>query len=373
MDHYEVLGIDRRARLAEIKKVYRRLARRYHPDLNPGDTRAEERFKQITEAYEVLSDPQKRRAYDLNISLGGRAGGGSGPAQTAGEGGFEAVFDIGDLGGFGGGVSSIFSEILGGQGVTQQDPNAPRRGEEVTRTVHLSFFDALKGVTTEMTIDAESPCPRCSGSGTVPSRVRRPCPDCAGTGKISHVSGMLRYASPCSRCRGEGLLGTEGCGHCQGSGVLKRRETIKVPVPAGVDQGSRVRVAGKGRAGRNGGPPGDLSLVTHVAPHPYFTRIGDNIHCTVPITVTEAALGARLEVPTIDGRSTIRIPPGTENGQKLRLRGKGAPLLRGGGRGDQYVEVLVKTPPAADERSRQLLKELGALHSGEDVRRAMLT
>jgi molecular chaperone DnaJ len=373
MDYYEVLGIDRRARLAEIKKVYRRLARRYHPDLNPGDKRAEERFKKITEAYEVLSDPQKRRAYDLNFSQGGRPGAGAGPGQQGPEGGFETVFDIGDLGGLGGGMSSIFSDILGGRGAAQQDRNAPRRGEDVTHTVNLSFFDALKGVTTEITLDAESPCPRCNGSGTVPSRVRRPCPECAGSGRISHVSGMLRYASPCRRCGGEGLLGTEGCGHCRASGVLKRRETIKVPIPAGVDHSSRVRVAGKGRAGRNGGPPGDLYLVTQVAPHPYFTRIGDNIHCTVPITVTEAALGARLEVPTIDGRSKIRIPPGTENGQKLRLRGKGALLLRGGGRGDQYVEVLVKTPPAADERSRQLLRDLGALHPGEDVRRGIPT
>ncbi len=370
MNYYELLGVDRRARPSEIKKVYRRLARRYHPDLNPGDKRAEERFKQITEAYEVLSDPQKRKAYELQIDVGGRGAGVGGPAPGPGESAFETVFDFGDLGGFGG-ASSIFSEILGGRGGEVQDRNAPRRGDDVAHTINVGFSEALRGLTTELTFDAESACPRCNGSGTVPSRVRRQCPDCAGTGRISHLSGLLRFASTCRRCNGQGLLGSEGCGNCQGSGVLRRRDTIKVQIPAGVDNGSRIRVAGKGRAGRNGGPPGDLYIITHVEPHSFFRRIGDNIYCDVPITVSEAALGTRLEVPTIEGRSTIRIPPGTENGQKFRLRGKGAPSLRGSGRGDQYVEVRVATPRASDERSRQLLRELGTLHPGDDVRRGI--
>jgi molecular chaperone DnaJ len=365
MDYYEVLGVDRKARPQEIKRAYRKLARQHHPDLNPGDRRAEERFKRLTEAYEVLSDPQKRRAYDQQAD----------PASPPGVGGFGVqdfgtAFDMGEVGPFGS-FSSLFSEILGGREAEPADRAAARRGEDVTHAIHVAFFDALKGLTTSLEVDLESPCPRCNGAGVVPSRVRRPCPDCAGTGRLSHVSGLIRFASTCRRCRGEGMLATEGCGNCQGSGVLRRRETLKVNIPAGVDNGSRVRLPGKGRCGRNGGAPGDLYLITQVAPHPFFRRIGDNIHCTVPITVSEAALGTRLEVPTIDGRATIRIPPGTQNGQKFRLRGKGSPSLRGTGRGDEYVEVRVMTPRAADERSRQLLRELGNLDRGDDVRRGL--
>ncbi len=371
MSYYSVLGVDRKTRLPDIKKAYRKLARKYHPDLNPGDKRAEERFKQITEAYEVLSDPQKRKAYDLQGDLGGRGPEGGGPPPFTGGQDFETAFDLGDLGGLGN-VSSFFSDILGGRGGETHDRSTPRKGEDLTHAIRIGFSEAMHGMTTDLTIDAESACPRCNGTGTVPSRIRRPCPDCAGTGRISHVSGLLRFASTCRRCNGEGMLGSEGCGNCQGSGVLRRRETIKVHIPAGVDDGSRVRVPGKGRAGRNGGPPGDLYIITHVGPHPFFRRIGDNIHCTVPITVSEAALGTRLDVPTIEGKATMRIPPGTENGQKFRLRGKGAPSLRGTGRGDQYVEVRVTTPRAVDERSRELLRELGALNPGEEVRRGIL-
>ena len=372
MNAYEVLGVTRRARLPEIKKAYRKLARKYHPDLNPGDTRAEDRFKQVSEAYDVLSDPEKRRAHDLQLELGdarasARAGGPAGGWTVDGESGFD-LGDTGSLGGF----SSFFSELFGSRGTETQDRGGARRGADVTRSIRIGFFDALRGLMTDLAIDAESPCPRCGGTGRVPARVRRPCSDCAGTGRISHVSGLLRFASACRRCGGEGMIGSEGCGGCQGGGVLKRRESIKVHVPAGVDNGSRVRVPGKGGAGRDGGPPGDLYIVTQVEPHPFFRRIGDNIHCTVPITVSEAALGARLEVPTVDGKAGIRIPPGTESGQKFRLRGKGASLLRGSGRGDQYVEVRVTTPRASDERSRQLLKELGTLDRGEEVRRGIL-
>lgn len=373
MNPYEVLGVDRKARLSDIKKAYRKLARRYHPDLNPGDKRAEERFKHISEAYEVLSDPAKRKAHDLELDFGP-----GGPAAEArgrpfrGGGGGAEPFDLGDLAGSAGGFASFFSEIFGGREPETHDQTTPAKGEDVTRTISIGFFDALRGLATNLSIDAETPCVRCAGSGSVPSRTSRPCPECGGSGRISHASGLLRFASTCRRCRGEGMIGTEGCGNCQGTGAQRRRETIRVQIPAGVDTGSRVRVAGKGRAGRNGGPPGDLFIVTQVEPHPFFSRIGDNIHCTVPITVTEAALGTRLDVPTIDGKARIRIPPGTENGQKFRLRGKGAPSLRGPGRGDQYVEARVVTPRADDERSRQLLKELGDLNPGDEMRRGIL-
>ncbi len=365
MNAYQVLGVDRRARIADIKKSYRKLARKYHPDLNPGDARSESRFKEISEAYEVLSDPQKRKAHDLQLEYGdARSAGGSargGPREH------EGVFDLGDAGGF----SSFFSEILGGRPSEPFDRNAPRRGEDLTHAVRLSFFDAMRGLTTSITVDAESACPRCNGSGKIPSRHRRPCNQCAGTGRISRATGSLRFSSPCPRCDGGGTLGWDGCGNCGGAGVLRARETIKVHTPPGVDTGSRVRVPGKGRAGRNGGPPGDLFITTQVEPHPYFRRIGDNIYCAVPVTVTEAALGTSIEVPTIDGKTVIRVPPGTENGQKLRLRGKGAPSLRDSVRGDHYVEIRVTTPRAADERSRQILRELGDLDPGDKLRKAL--
>ncbi|MFQ5876093.1 MAG: molecular chaperone DnaJ [Acidobacteriota bacterium] len=365
MNYYDVLGVGRTARPAEIKRAYRKLARKYHPDLNPGDRVAEERFKRATEAYETLIDSKRRRAYDLRLEMGGVP---FSEGFSAGD--FESAFDLGDLGGPGG-FSSFFADFFAGRGGEPERRGGARRGEDLTHSVRVSFFDALRGLTTDLTIDAESACPRCNGAGTVPSRIRRPCPDCAGTGRVSHVSGLLRFASTCRRCGGEGSLGTEGCANCRGSGVLTRRDTIRVHIPAGVDNGSRVRVPGRGRAGRNGGPPGDLYIITSVEPHPFFKRIGDNIFCTVPITVSEAALGARLEVPTVDGKSGIRVPPGTQSGQKFRIRGKGAPSLRGSGRGDQYVEVRVATPSAVDERTRRLLRELGVLNPGEEIRRGI--
>ena len=371
VNHYDILGVDRKARLAEIKRAYRRLARKFHPDLNPGDKRAEERFKQISEAYDVLSDSEKRKKHDRELQFGQGFAAGPEGAPFWGVPGQDPGFDFGDLSGADSGFSAFFSEIFGRRNAEGLEDQTPRRGSDVTRTLGTGFFDALRGLTTDMTIDAEAPCPRCNGSGRVPSRTRRPCPDCAGTGRVSHVSGLLHFATTCRRCSGEGMLGYEGCGNCQGAGVLKQEETLRIHIPPGVDTGSRVRVHGKGRAGRNGGPPGDLYIVTQVAPHPFFKRIGDNIHCAVPITVPEAALGARIEVPTIDGRSHIKIPPGTENGQKFRLRGKGVPLLRGTARGDQYVEVHIVTPRATDEKSRQLLKDLGALTSGEELRRGI--
>jgi molecular chaperone DnaJ len=366
MNCYEVLGVDRKAKPAEIKKAYRRLARKFHPDLNPGDKGAEERFKRISEAYDTLSDPQKRRLYDRQIDLGPGWSAESGAPRPG-----QPPWDLGSMfeGGFSGGFSDLFSEILGGRRPAAENRRVPRRGDDVSQTLGLSFADAMRGQTRELTLDAETPCGRCNGSGAIASGSRRSCPDCAGTGQIGHHSGPLRFTSPCRRCDGEGTLGWAGCGECGGSGVRQRRETIKVQIPPGVDTGSRIRVSGKGRAGRNGGPPGDLYIITQVEPHPLFRRIGDNIHSTVPITVTEAALGTHIEVPTIDGMARIRIPPGTENGQKLRLRGKGAPSLRGMMRGDHYVEAQVRTPAAVDERSRELLRELGRLHPGETLRR----
>jgi molecular chaperone DnaJ len=362
MNHYQALGLDRKARLADVKRAYKRLARRHHPDLNPGDRRCEERFKRISEAYAVLSDPHKRRAYDREMDHPAAVSTAAGEPVPAGWDG--ETSDLGDPGAF----ASFFSEFFHPQGADARPRHAPRRGDDVTRTVGVGFFDALRGLATTIEIDAETPCVRCQGSGRVPAAQRRSCADCAGTGRISRFPGPLRLTAACPRCEGEGALAWDGCGSCAGAGVLTRRETVEVRLPAGVDDGSRVRIAGRGRAGRNGGPPGDLFLVTTVEPHPFFRRIGDNIHCTVPITVSEAALGARLEVPTIDGRASMRIPPGTETGQRFRLRGKGAPSLRGTARGDHYVETRIATPRPTD-RTRRLLEELQGLESGEDLRR----
>ena len=370
MTHYEVLGLTRKAKAADIKRAYRRLARKHHPDLNPGDPRAEEYFKKVNEASAVLSDPARRRAYDRELD-GGAATGGFQPPPGFGAGGgdgdFETLFETGGAGGF----ASIISEMLRESAPETEGRRSPRRGEDVTRILGIGFFDALRGLTTSVEVDLETACGRCVGSGRVPAATRRSCPECAGTGRIRRLPGPLRLTTICRRCEGEGVLAWDGCGACAGTGVLTRRETLNVHIPAGVDQGSRIRIAGKGRAGRNGGPPGDLYIITQVASHPVFRRIGDNIHCTVPITVSEAALGTRIEVPTIDGKARIRIPPGTEGGQKFRLRGKGAPSLRGTARGDQYVEALVTTPRIDNERARQLLTELGAVEKGDELRRGL--
>jgi len=373
MSHYDVLGLTRKAKLADIKRAFRRLARKYHPDLNPGDRRAVDLFKQVNEAYAALSEPAKRKAYDRDLDARGGesasrrapSGAEAGPRRTAWD--LESAFESGGPGYF----SSLISEILRDGGTEDARRSEPRRGEDVTRTLGIEFFQSLEGLTTQMEIDAESGCGRCAGSGRVPSSARRPCPDCAGTGQISRLPGPLRLCFTCRRCGGEGTLGWDGCGTCAGAGILTRRESISVHIPAGVDNGSRVRVPGRGRAGRNSGPPGDLYIVTQVEPHPFFRRIGDNIHCTVPITVSEAALGTRIEVPTIDGKTRIRIPPGTETGQKFRLRGKGAPSLRGTGRGDHYVEARVTTPRLENQRARQLLQELDAVEGGESLRRGL--
>lgn len=364
MDHYHVLGLSRKARAADVKRAYRRLARRYHPDLNPGDRAAEIAFKQIQAAYEALGDPQRRRAYDREADAGGGAAAAPAPAADGGRG---PSFDPADFAQF----TSFFADFFGARGSDEDAARAPRPGDDVSRAVALEFFDALRGTSASLEIDSESACVKCQGLGRVPAAQRRPCPDCAGTGRVNRFPGALRLSTVCRRCGGEGFLGWDGCGACAGAGVLTRRETIQVRLPPGVDDGSRVRVPGKGRAGRNGGPPGDLYIITRVAPHPFFRRIGDNIHCTVPITVPEAALGTRIEVPTIDGRARVRIPPGTETGQKFRLRGKGAPSLRGTARGDQYVEARVVTPRSHDARARHLLSELGALEVGDQIRRGL--
>jgi len=362
MDFYQVLGVNRKATPSEIKKAYKRLARKCHPDLHPGDRAAEEQFKRITEAYEVLSDSGKRRRYDQTGSASQQPGA-PGPGGAGFEGGFAPGSGF-DSGGFGRGFADIFEEIFNPTG-GQASPRGPAAGEDRVYPFRIGFFDALRGVSTTLELDRETSCPDCGGAGSVRSSRSRVCPDCGGTGKIQRQGGRVRFTSNCRRCDGTGKLAEEACRRCSSTGRISQKERLQIKIPAGVDTGSRVRLAGKGGAGTLGGPPGDLYVQIQVEGHPFFSRAGDQILCTIPISFSEAALGARVEVPTLDGPSTIRIPPGTQSGQKIRLRGKGAPSLKGEGRGDQIVEVKVVTPQIRDERARVLLRELGGVEQAD--------
>jgi molecular chaperone DnaJ len=359
-DYYKTLGVKRAATADEIRKAYRRLARKYHPDLNPGDKAAEEKFKQLSEAYDVLSDQKKREVYDKygtysdNIRDAGRGPGAPGVD-------FDWSVFTGATGagaGAGGGASfkDIFSELFGGSGrTTTQTKPQPQRGADIEIPLALSFEEAINGLTTNINVRRSELCPRCAGTGEA-NTGQLLCVSCNGSGKISTGGGFLRFDQACADCDGTGKR-RPPCQGCNSKGVLPKYETVKVRIPAGVDTGSRVRVSGKGEAGTKGAQPGDLYIITNVSPHPIFTRKGDNIHCTIPITVPEAALGAKIEVPTVSGKAQLRIPPGTQSGQVFRLREKGAPSLRGATRGDQYVEVKVVLPRIIDEDSKNLLRE----------------
>ena len=398
-DYYAVLGVDRNAKPEAIRKAYRHLARKYHPDVNPGNKGAEEKFKALSEAYDILSDEKKRKIYDQygfyadNIPPGGYPGAGSpagaystystGGAETAG--GFDfSGFDFSDFdagavrsrhqpgtggesagGGFGS-FRELFSQIFSRSNENVREEPEETRGRDLEHHMHLGFWDAIRGTQVRVTVNRNEACPACKGTGAGKG-ASTVCSSCDGTGRVDRHSGAMRFSGPCPDCGGTGKRRPD-CPNCAGKGYVVRPETFEVRIPAGVDQGSRVRVPGKGNAGRNGGPPGDLYIVTDVEPHPFFERKGDNIYVKLPVTLTEAALGAKVEVPTIDGPSTIKIPPGTQCGQKLRLRGRGAPSLRGEARGDQFVEVQVVVPRIADERSKDLLRELGKLNP-EDPRK----
>ncbi len=363
-DYYKTLGVKRAATQEEIRKAYRRLARKYHPDLNPGDKSAEEKFKQLSEAYDILSDTKKREIYDKfgsysdNIREAAR-----GPAGA----GFDFDWSVftGGAGagagpaGAGGGASfrDIFSELFGSGAKGAQTQTGPqaRRGSDIEIPLALSFEEAINGLTTNINVRRSETCARCNGSGEAGTGLLS-CATCNGTGKISTGGGFLRFDQSCGDCNGTGKR-RPPCPGCNGRGMLPKYETVKVRIPAGVDTGSRVRVNGKGEAGQKGAPAGDLYIITNVSPHRIFTRKGDNIHCVVPITLPEAALGAKIEVPTVSGKAQLRIPPGTQSGQVFRLREKGAPSLRGSTRGDQYVEVKIVLPKIIDEDSKGLLRE----------------
>ncbi|MBC7910137.1 MAG: molecular chaperone DnaJ [Pyrinomonadaceae bacterium] len=378
-DYYQVLGVKRDAKPEEIKKAYRRLARKFHPDVNPGDKSAEERFKKITEAHDVLSDAKKRGVYDRfgqysdNLAdaaargaTGGAGSGGRGPAGFDFEG-----FDWGSASGAGSSSSSggssfrdIFADLFGG-GAKEQEREPPKaqakRGADIEMPLALSFEEAITGMTTNITVNRSEQCSRCNGAGDTGGPVVV-CPTCKGSGQVQRAGGRLRFSQECPDCTGTGRR-RQPCSLCKGSGVTPKTETVKLRIPAGVDTGSRVRIVGKGEGGRLGAPPGDLFILTNVGKHKYFTRKGDNIYVTVPVTVSEAALGAKIEVPTVEGKAQLRIPPGTQSGQKFRLRERGAPSLRNASlRGDQFVEVKIMLPNVISEETKELLKRFAQLN-----------
>jgi len=375
-DYYELLGVPRKVSLKDLRVAYRKLARKYHPDLNPGDKSAEEKFKQIQEAYEVLSDTKKRQMYDqFGFNVPGPGGGSPPGAGQAGQSAEDIHFDFGgfDFGGGGaqgGGAGTsfrdLFSQFFRGANAAQA-PQEREPGTDLEFHIDITFAEAMRGATKKLSITRLDACNVCHGTGAEPGE-EKICPTCGGTGQVTQVSGKMRFQISCSRCGGSGRLRTI-CKNCGGEGRVPRVETLEVRIPPGAQTGSRVRVAGRGNAGMNGGPPGDLYIITKVEPHPFFDRRGDDLYTQVPVTVTEASLGSKVEVPTIDGRAQVRIPPGTNSGAKLRLREKGAPSSRQAGkRGDQIIEVQVVVPKPEDERVRNLLKELDKIDH-EDPRR----
>jgi molecular chaperone DnaJ len=378
-DYYELLGIPRKAPVKEIRAAYRKLARKYHPDLNPGDKSSEEKFKQIQEAYEVLSDTKKRQMYDqFGFNTPGPGGM---PPPGAGYGGVSPEdvhfdfggFDFGGGAGAGGGTSfrDVFSQFFRGATAAQAGQQEREPGTDLEYQIDITFAEAMHGTVKKLSFTRLDVCNVCHGAGFMPGD-EKICPTCNGSGQVTQVSGKMRFQVTCSRCGGRGKLRTI-CRNCGGEGRVARMDTLDVRIPPGAKTGSRVRVAGRGNAGMHGAPPGDLYIVTKVEPHPFFERRGDDLYTVVPITVTEASLGSKVEVPTIDGRAQVRIPPGTNSGKKLRLREKGAPSAgRPGKRGDQIVEVQVVVPKPEDERVRNLLKELSKIDP-EDPRQEIFS
>jgi molecular chaperone DnaJ len=356
-DLYKVLGVGRNASDAEIKKAYRRLARQYHPDRNPGDSRAEERFKEISAAYDVLSDPEKRRAYDQ----------GTGPFAAGGAG-----FDPNAFGSFSDILSNLFGRGGGPGGPAGGGPAGgraggrarPQRGRDLETEVSLSFREAVDGAQASLAIPTSTPCETCHGTGARPGTAPIVCPVCQGRGVESQGQGFFSITQPCSRCGGSGTVVESPCPTCGGSGARRTIKRLRVNIPAGVREGSRVRIAGKGEPGANGGPPGDLFVVTRVTPSPVFRAVGDHLEVEVPLTVVEALQGATVEVPTLSGKKRLRIAPGTRHGAVQRLRGEGAPRLGGKGRGDIHYRFTIELPRTLSAEQREAVERLAQVMNG---------
>jgi molecular chaperone DnaJ len=360
-DYYATLGVSSSATAKEITSAYRKLARELHPDANPGDQAAEDRFKEVSAAYEVVGDPDKRTEYDEarrmgpmagGFGPGGPGGGFGGPGGFTGPGGmrFEGG-DISDL------IGNLFSR--GRAGAQQPPPTGPRRGPDIESDLHLAFDDAIQGATTTVNITSDVRCPDCTGSGAAPGTTPRVCPECGGKGAVDEDQGFFSFSRPCGTCGGRGRVIDTPCPTCAGAGAVRRPRQVKVRIPQGVRDGQRIRVKGKGGAGVNGGPDGDLYVKVHVGQHPLFGRSGDNLTLTVPITYPEAALGADVAVPTVDGEPvTIRVPPGTRSGRTFRVRGRGVVGPRS--KGDLLVTVEVAVPQNMNDAERSALEAYAA-------------
>jgi molecular chaperone DnaJ len=372
-DYYKVLGVSKDASTTDIKKAYRKLARSYHPDANKGDAASEERFKEISEAYDVLSDDKRRKEYDEARALFG-SGGFRMPGGVRGGPGGGFNFDLGDLfGGAGGTGSGGLGDVLGGLFGQRRPPGQqPRRGADVETEATLSFSDAVEGVTVTLPLSTAEPCPDCVGTGARRGTTPRVCPDCDGTGQTSRNAGGFAFSEPCRTCRGRGLVVDDPCPTCGGSGRARSTRTIQARIPAGVRDGQRIRLKGKGAPGERGGPSGDLYVLVHVRPHPVFGRRDDHLTLTAPVTFPEAALGAEIKVPTLGGPPvTLRIPPGTANGRIFRVRGRGV-RRRDGTKGDLLVSVQVEVPQRVDGSARDALEKFREATVGDDPRSELL-
>ena len=370
-DYYKTLGVPKDATADEVKKAYRKLARKFHPDANKGDAAAEERFKEISEAYDVLSDDKRRREYDEARTLFGAGGFRRGPAGAGGPGG-GYTFDLGDM--FGGGGAGGLGDILGGLfgGGRGARPAGPRRGADVESEVTLAFRDAVDGVTVPLRMASEQACPTCRGTGGRGGAMPRQCPVCHGSGQTSRNQGGFAFAEPCRECRGRGLVVDDPCPDCRGSGRAMGTRTLTVRIPAGVSDGQRIRLKGKGAPGERGGPPGDLFVNVNVRPHRLFGRKGDNLTLTVPVTFAEAALGAEIKVPTLTGAPvTLRLPAGTANGRTFRVKGRGV-TRRDGTKGDLLVTVDVVVPGKLKGKAREAVEAFQDATAGEDPRSGLL-
>src|SRR3989441_3051682 len=354
-DYYKALGVDKKASADEIKKAYRKLARRYHPDRNPDDKKAEERFKEVSQAHDVLGDPEKRTEYDS----------GTGPFATGGPGG-----GFGGFGNFDFDASSmgdILSNLFGGGGRGQRQRPRAERGADLEAAVSISFDQAIAGAQVPLSVPMRTTCPTCHGTGAKPGTTPSVCPRCEGRGIETQGQGMFSISQPCSLCGGSGTVIEDPCPTCQGSGAVRTVKRLRVNIPAGVREGSRIRLAGKGEPGRRGGPPGDLYLITHVTPSPVFVRKGDNFDVEVPLTIPEALRGAQVQVPTLSGTKTLRVRPGTKHGTVQRLRGEGPPKLGSGSppsRGDIHYRFVIDVPDKLDSEQEKAVEALSEVMNG---------
>ena len=352
-DYYDVLGVDKSADATAIKKAYRKLAMKYHPDKNPGDKEAEEKFKEINEAYEVLSDETKRRNYDQfgHEGVNGQGFGGAGGFGGQGFGGFDDIF------------GDIFGDMFGGgfSGGSRQRRRGPERGADIKQRVNISFEEAAFGKKVQVKINRSEECDECHGSGAKPGTTKKTCPTCHGSGTVQSVQrtpfGNKASQRTCSTCDGEGEINESPCNKCHGKGSVRKTKTIEVDIPAGIDDGQMIKLSGQGEVGEKGGPRGDLYIVVNVQKHEIFTREGYDVYIEMPIRFTQAALGDKLEVPTLDGKVSYNLPEGTQTGTVFRLREKGIPKLRSNSRGDQYVKVIIDTPKKLNDEQKELLRK----------------